>query len=232
MRDNKKILLVLVGIMACLLFCLSLNASALGKKRIILIDPAHGGQDKGLKLTNDVTEKDITLAVALFMKKELAKANNLEVVLTRDSDKTVTEEERKKNIEKTKPDFFLSLHVNGGFGKNASGFELYYQGLSEDKAIKEKKTARDDKLQMKNKSQNDSLSVAKIIQENLNALFPRKGRGLRKADLPVLDGMPVPALMVEMSFATNADDKNKLLSVKTQAEIARALAKSITTFFR
>ena len=203
----------------------------MGKKHIILIDPAHGGQEKGIKLTNDVAEKDITLAVALFIKNELAKESNLEVVLTRDSDKTVTEEDRKKIIEKIKPDFFLSLHVNGGFGKNASGFELYYQGLSED-IIKGKKTAKDNKLQLKNKCQNDSLVMAKIIQENLNALFPRKGRGLRKADLPVTDGLLVPALVVEMGFATNSEDKKKLLNLKTQADISKALAKSIKTFFR
>ena len=97
---------------------------------------------------------------------------------------------------------------------------------------KEKKTAKDDKLQLKNKCQNDSLKMAKIVQENLNALFPRKGRGLRKADLPVADGLLVPALAVEMSFATNSEDKKKLLSLKTQTEISKTLAKSIKTFFR
>jgi N-acetylmuramoyl-L-alanine amidase len=228
---NKKNILLVFGILVCFLFCAALPSSAMGKKRIILIDPAHGGQDQGIKLTSDIYEKDITRAVALAIRKELASEKNLEVVLTRDSDKTVTEEDRKKNIEKIKPDFFLSLHVNGGFGKNASGFELYYQGLSED-IIKEKKKTKDDKLQVKNKSQNDSLAMAKIIQENLNVLFPRKGRGLRKADLPVVDGLLVPALVVEMGFATNSEDKSKLLSSKTQTEISNALAKSIKIFFR
>ena len=215
----------------CFLFCVALNLSAAGKKYVILIDPAHGGKDQGIKLTSDVYEKDITLAVALSIKKELLKESNLEVVLTRDSDKTVTEEDRKTNIEKIKPDFLLSLHVNGGFGKNASGFELYYQGLSEN-IIKGKKTAKDDKLQIKNKCQNDSLTMAKIVQENMNTLFPRKNRGLRKADLLVTDGLLVPALVVEMGFATNSEDKSKLLSSKTQTEISKSLAKSIKTFYR
>ncbi len=51
--------------------------------------------------------------------------SNMEIILTRDSDKEVSLEERKKNIAKIKPDFVLSLHTNVGFGKNASGFELY-----------------------------------------------------------------------------------------------------------
>jgi N-acetylmuramoyl-L-alanine amidase len=221
----------MLGILICFLFCATFQLSAMQNKHVILIDPSHGGQDQGIKLTKDIAEKDITLAVAQFIKKELSKENNLEVVLTRDSDKTISLEDRGKFIEKIKPDFFLSLHVNGGFGKNASGFELYYQELGED-VIKGKKTAKDNKLQIKNKYQNQSLAMAKIVQENLNTLFPRKGRGLRKADLPVIDGLLVPALVVEMGFATNSEERNKLLSSKTQTEISKALVKSIKTFFR
>ena len=121
--------------------------------------------------------------------------------------------------------------MNAGFGKNASGFELYYHVFDEND-VKEKKTVKNEKSQVQNKCQNDSLKMAKIVQENLNILFPRKGRGLRKADFPVIEGVIVPALAVEMSFATNSEDKKRLLSIKTQTDISKAMAKSIKTFFR
>lgn len=228
MLDKKKILLIL-GILVSLLIFTSGDLSAAGKKKIILIDPAHGGKEQGIKLNKDVSEKDITLRVALSIKQLLAKENNLEVFLTRDSDKTVDLDDRKDSIKKIKPDLLLSLHVNGGFGKDASGFELYYPEFGEE-TLKEKKAAKDNTLALKNKCQNESLRMAKIIQGNMNALFPRKGRGLRKADLPVTDGLLVPAVSVEMGFATNPEDKKKLLSVNTQTEIAKALAKSIKSF--
>jgi len=80
MLDIKKILSML-GILALIFFvCGVLELSAVPKKHIIVIDPAHGGQDKGIALTDKVAEKDITLAVALAVRKELAKENNLEVV--------------------------------------------------------------------------------------------------------------------------------------------------------
>jgi N-acetylmuramoyl-L-alanine amidase len=230
MLDKKKILLIM-GILMSLLILTSGDLSATGKKKIILIDPAHGGKEQGVKMSTDVSEKDITLAVALSLKQALARENNLEVFLTRDSDKTVDMEDRKDSIKKIKPDFFISLHVNGGLGKDASGFEIYYPWFGEE-AIKEKKTAKDNASQLKNKYQNDSLNMAKIIQENMNVLFPRKGRGLRKADLPVTEGLFVPAVSVEMGFATNPEDRKKLLSVNTQTEIAKALAKSINSFYR
>ena len=230
MLDKKKILLIM-GILMSLLIFMSGDLSATGKKKIILIDPAHGGKDQGVNMSNDVNEKDITLAVALSIKQLLAGENNLEVFLTRDSDKTVDLEDRKDSIKKIKPDILLSLHVNGGFGKEASGFELYYPEFSED-AVKGKKAEKENITQLRNKCQGDSLKMAKIIQENMNALFPRKGRGLRNADMPITDGLLVPAVSVEMGFATNPEDKKKLLAVNTQTEIARALANSIKSFYR
>jgi N-acetylmuramoyl-L-alanine amidase len=230
MLDIKKIF-SLMGILAlAFLICGVLELSASPRKHIIVIDPAHGGQDAGVKLTGKVYEKDITLAVALTLRKELAKESNLEIILTRDSDKEVSPEDRKKNIAEIKPDFVLSLHTNSGFGKNASGFELYCPEFNKD--IKEKKTAKAGVAQDKNKYLNDSVRMARIIQENLNTLFPRKGRGLRRADFQVTENLFVPVVVVEMGFATNSEDKNKLLSPDTKTEIANALAKSIKSFYR
>ncbi|KUG23731.1 n-acetylmuramoyl-l-alanine amidase [hydrocarbon metagenome] len=228
---NKKRILITIGIIVSILIFASGQLFAAGKKKIILIDPAHGGKDQGVKLNNDVFEKDITLTVALLIKKALARENNVELYLTRESDEEVDLEDRRDIIKKIKPDFFLSLHVNGGFGKEASGFELYYPEFSED-AVKGKKAKKENVTQLRNKCQGDSLKMAKIIQENMNALFPRKGRGLRKADMPITDGLLVPAVSVEMGFATNPEDKKKLLAVKTQTEIAKALANSIKSFYR
>ena len=214
-----------------LLFCIFFEASAAEKKMIILLDPAHGGKDKGLTLNSDVSEKDITLAVALAIQKELSAENKMQVVLTRNQDKMVDLEDRREVIEKIKPDFLMSLHVNGGFGKEAAGFEIYYPECNE-KTTTDKKTSKAERPNLQNRCQSDSLKMAKIVQENMSNLFPRKGRGLRKADLPVTDGFQIPALSVEMGFATTAEDKKKLLAAKTQMEIAKALAKSIKTFSR
>jgi N-acetylmuramoyl-L-alanine amidase len=229
MLNIKKI--SLLGILAlAFLICGVWDLSASPRRPIIVIDPAHGGQDTGVKLTGKVDEKDITLSVALALRNELAKASNMEIILTRDSDKEVSLEDRKKNIGKIKPDFVLSLHTNSGFGKNASGFELYCPEFNKD--IKEKNSVKGSAAQDKNKYLNDSVRMARIIQENLNTVFPRKGRGLRRADYPATENLFVPVVVVEMGFATNTEDKNKLLSSATQTEIANALAKSIKSFYR
>jgi N-acetylmuramoyl-L-alanine amidase len=226
----KKIMPVMGILALAFLVFGSLELSAATRKHIIVIDPAHGGQDTGIKLTYKVDEKDITLAVALALRKELAEEKDLEIILTRDSDKEVNLEDRKENIAKIKPDFVLSLHTNAGFGKSASGFELYCPVFNKD--VKGKKIFKDNMPQEKNKCLDESVRMARIIQENLNTLFPRKGRGVRRADLPVTENLFVPVVVVEFGFATNPEDKKKLLSPDTQTEIANALGKSIKSFYR
>lgn len=219
----------LVFLVICAILSVVHELSAAEKRHIVMIDPAHGGKDAGVNISDKVGEKDITLAIALALQKELAKEGNLEIVLTRDSDKMVSCEDRRKNISKIKPALFLTLHINSGFGKSATGFEIYYPGFKE--IADQSKKVKDGQKNTKNKFISDSVRFAQIIQKNLDALFPRKGRGLREAEIPVLEGVNIPAVAVEISFASKPEEKKKLLSTDSQSEIAKNLAKSIKTFF-
>lgn len=207
MTDIVKKMSILSVFSLMLVICFSFNLSAAEKRHLIVIDPAHGGQDSGVKLTDKTSEEEITLAIALAVQRELVFENNIEVILTRNSDTNLTLEERKANILKIKPDLFLSLHINAGFGKEADGFELYYPGFKE--LDENKKTAKNNPKNKRNKYLNDSVRLANLIQKNMDALFPRKGRGLREADVPIMEGMTIPALVVEIGFATNPEEKEK-----------------------
>ncbi len=194
-------------------------------KHIVVIDAAHGGDDAGVLGVDGAAEKDVTLAIALALQKELAKGGNVEALLTRNTDRTLSLEERKKIILKTNPALVLSLHANAGFGKTATGFELYYPGFAKAGAANKTAAAQD------NRHLNDTVKLARLVQKNLDSLFPRQGRGLREAGVPLAEGLALPVLVVELGFITNADGKKKLTSAKAQAEIAGALAKSIKGFF-
>jgi len=210
-------------------FYAPLGLSAAENRYLIMIDPAHGGQDRGVQVTDKVGEKDLTLAIALELKKELAKEKNFTIVLTRDADQTISCEERSKNIAKSKPNIFLSLHINAGFGKKSGGFELYYPGFRDYKD--RKPPAKRGVKEPTSKYLHDSVRFAQIVQKNLDSIFPRKGRGLRQADTPILEGLTIPAVVVEIGFATNPEERKKLMSASGQSEIAKALAKSIKSFF-
>ncbi len=66
---------------------------------------------------------------------------NLQVRLTRSTDRTMSVAERIKAAGDFKPDCLISLHVNAGFGKQASGYEVYFPGFRQN-ASREEATPR------------------------------------------------------------------------------------------
>jgi N-acetylmuramoyl-L-alanine amidase len=194
-------------------------------KRVVLIDPGHGGADPGVKVGEKSAEKDVTLAIALLTKKALA-GGGVEVLLTRTTDATLSTADRTRAAATARPDLVLSLHVNAGFDKKASGFEVWFPGFQpassnggDSKAIL--------KDMAKNQYLNESVRLARAIEKNLSAVFPKADRGLREAPIPILEGLAVPAVVVEIGFATNPAEGRKLLDGGTQQAVAAALAKSI-----
>jgi N-acetylmuramoyl-L-alanine amidase len=201
------------------------------QKRWVIIDAAHGGTDGGVIVTDKIREKEVTLILSQLLYKELAKVSGIQVQMTRTSEKTMSTAERLK-IMKAAPaeSLFVSLHVNAGFGKNASGYEIYFPGFKA--SLEEKGDSKAIlKDMVKNKNLNDSVRFAQTIQKNMENVFPRKGRGLREAPIPILNDLAHTAVIIEIGFATNTDDRKKILSEKTQQAIAQALSKSINDFF-
>ncbi len=199
-------------------------------KHQVIVDAGHGGKDPGVKLTGKYNEKDITLSIALMVKKELDKSGNILVLLTRSSDADIKVSERMKILSASRSNIFVGIHVNAGFGKDSSGYELYFPGFAS--ATADQITSKEILADMaKNKYLNDSVKLAQLIQRNLEGVFPRKSRGLRNAPFMVLEGLTIPAVVVEIGFATNQEDKNKIMDENVRGSIARALSKSIREYF-
>lgn len=198
--------------------------------KVVVVDPAHGGGDPGVKLSDELAEKDVTLAIAKLVQKDLASAPRLKVRLTRAEDRNLSAADRIKFAREAKADFLLSLHINAGFGRTASGYEFYFPGFSS--AATGTNTSADILKDMaKNKHLNDSVRFAQILQKNLESVFPRKSRWLREAPVPVLEGLGVPAVVLELGFATNTEDRKRISSEETWKAIARALARSFKESF-
>ena len=196
----------------------------------VTIDPSHGGADLGVKISDKEYEKDITLAISSLMKKELDKSGNVLAQLTRTSDRDVSLSERRQIIKKTQSEVFISIDVNAGFSKNSTGFEIYFPGFKG--ASPEQSGSKEILKDMaRNKYLNDSVKLAQLIQKNMDKVFPRKSRGLRDSHVLALEGLSIPAVVVEIGFATNPEDRKKIVDANTQAAIAHALCQSIRDFF-
>ncbi|MHB8769790.1 MAG: N-acetylmuramoyl-L-alanine amidase family protein [Syntrophales bacterium] len=229
---DRRMFSLFTTCMLVLAVCLLPAAGEAGQPRrhTVLIDPAHGGEDSGV-VADKLREKDITLRIALLIQEEAQKAENLQVRLTRNADRALTADERITAAGDHKPECLISLHVNAGFGKQASGYEVYFPGFIPE-GSREGGSSPILKDMARNRSLNDSVRLAQQIQSALETVFPRKGRGLREAPNALLSGLNVPGLVVEIGFATHPEERQRLTGEAAQRAVARALVKGLREYFR
>jgi len=210
------------------LFFLSITLAA-GEWPLVVIDPAHGGKDYGVAVTEKVKEKDITLKIALLLKKELEKTGRLRVVLTRETDVDLPTADRIKRIKGLNPAAVLSLHVNRAFGRSARGFEIYFPGFKPTERKEKKSGEAQHIIQSMRRTEylNKSVLLAQKLQQSLVQVFPKENRGLREAPMELTESLTVPAVVVELGFASNTENLKKITTPKYEEEMARALSRGI-----
>ena len=223
--ESKRLMRVVI-----LFILLIFPVSAAAAKHVVVIDPGHGGSDTGVKLSKSVYEKDVTLAVAKLVRENLSDANDIDVRLTRLDDRDVSPANRKKIAGKSDADLLISLHVNAGFGLQAKGYEVYYP-VSDIPSAKKSSSGEILKDMTQTRRLNNCVRFAQIVQKDMGRVFPREGRGLINAPILVLQSLTAPAVLLEMGFATNLENKKKLRDKKIQQAVADALTKSIKKYF-
>jgi len=224
-KESKRLIHIIVLVMV-LLFPVSVAAA----KYVVVIDPGHGGDDTGVKLSKNVYEKDITLAVAKRIQKNLSADDNIEARLTRSRDTDVSPAQRRNFSEKSNADLFISLQVNAGFGVDAKGYEVYYPAAGIPSAHKSNSGVILKDMEQTTRL-NNCVLFGRIVQKNMSRVFLRQGRGLISAPLMVLQSVSAPAVLLEMNFATNLESRKQLKDEETQSAIAKALTRSIKKYF-
>jgi N-acetylmuramoyl-L-alanine amidase len=224
----RRGLITLAALM--IVFTPSVGTSGQQNRYMVMIDPAHGGEETGV-VSDKLREKDVTMNLALLIRQEAQQKANYDVQLTRSDDRTITMAERRKSAAALKPDCLLSLHVNAGFGKKATGYEVYFPGFKQT-IVSGNESAAILKDMEKNRYLNDSVRLAQAIQSSIESVFPRQGRGLRDAPSPLLDGLTIPGVIVEIGFATHPEDRKKLTDENTQRAVARAFVAGLWKYFQ
>lgn len=216
---------------------------------IIVIDPGHGGKERGAVGPTGVKEKDICLAIAKKLEK-LIKKSGLRAILTRSRDYNISLEERTDIANRNKADLFISIHVNASPRLSTRGIETFFLSLEasddearmvavlenkafgfEGKAIEELGDLEFILWDMaQNKYLEESSRLAELIQVYLVQFLNSEDRGVKQAPFYVLMGVAMPAVLVEVGFVSNPLEGERLSSGYIQEKIARALFKSILSF--
>ena len=171
-------------------------------KKIIVVDPGHGGNDPGA-LGKKSNEKTLTLNIAKALKAELEKAG-YRVILTRGRDAYVSLGMRCLIANNAKANFFLSIHANSAVDNTASGVEVLYK-------------------------RDDLKDEAEQLAKDISVAMGFKNRGAKyRNDLYVLNGTRMPSLLVEVGFISNPAEEEKLLT--NVAKIAQVIAARLRKF--
>lgn len=218
-------------------------ASVFGLKvKTVVIDPGHGGHDPGASY-NGLHEKDIVLDIGLYLRDLLKQNTDLNVYMTRDSDVFIPLEERTAFANRKRADLFISIHVNASRNREAYGIETYVLNVTNDKAalevaaLENKATEKSlSDLQgilkdiMLNSKLEESLMVAKFVQNSLSDNLKDKNLGVKQAPFYVLVGAKMPSILIECGFLSNSVYNNKFKSTAYRKAAAEGIYKGIMEY--
>ncbi len=181
-------------------------------EKLIVLDAGHGGSDPGAIGTLDgrkVNEKDLTLSI---VKKayEILKNRGYNVQLTRSKDVYPTLTARAKFANNSNAAIFVSVHINSAASKEATGTEVYYAPLNNDKSYGIK-----------------SSELAKALQNELIYNLGSRNRGVKSSNHLVTRTSLMPAALVEIGFISNENELEKMVSSEYQDKAAYAIADGI-----
>lgn len=170
----------------------------------VVIDPGHGGYDTGAQY-GGYNEKDITLTISQKLKKSLEE-KGIRAYLTRDDDSFLSLAERVDITNSIRPHVFISIHANAmKTSRTIRGVETYYW------------TRQSQKL---------AFHVHKSILSNINL----PDHFIRKAKFFVIKYTSSPAILAELAFLSNHDDRALLTSSSSQDKYTKALTDAILKF--
>ncbi len=217
----------------------------------VVIDPGHGGMEPGAQGKYGTLEKDIALAIGLKFKAVIEKNMPINVVMTRETDESVSLENRAAKANYNKADLFISIHTNSSFRKDAHGSESFFLSreasddearmlayLENNPAEVEKGIGGDsqDEITMilwdmaQSAYLKESSLLAETLQEELNLLLKTRNRGIKQAPFRVLTGVACPAVLVEVAFISNPDEERKLQTEWFQNNVVEALYRGLENY--
>ncbi len=232
-------------VLVFLFFVFNMGSFGYGEENLykIVIDPGHGGQDLGAT-RNSFVESKIVLDIAKKIKTQLEKEKNLSVLLTRNSNTTLSLENRVQMAQEFKADLFISLHANTSSIKSIQGMEFYFNSASPNKFAEIQNKIKTNTgaaelagAQIIEKIKSDfkfydktekSLLLSRLLK-NKSVEFEQKNI-IKRAPFYVLDHSPMPSVLIELGFITNRQEARKLATSKYQNEIARLLSLAILEY--
>ena len=188
--------------------------------KTILIDPGHGGKDRGAAGVR-YTEKALTLQVAKRLYSNLSKMG-YRVYMTRVNDRKLELSDRARISNSIKADLFISIHMNAAENRSVQVVETF--ALTAPGAPSSGAKQVQYNKYPGNNAVNNSTSLAWNVQNMLVRNTKSFDRGVKRARFVVLRETRCPSILVECGFISNRAEESKLGSAAYQERLAQSIA--------
>ncbi len=175
---------------------------AKGDTFVIALDAGHGGEDVGL--TNDsLKEKEVTLVIVSKLQKMLENYG-YQVVMIREDDTRISKEDRAQAVNDSGADLVVSVHLNYSENASMSGVQTSY----------------------KKDSKEGELLAEKVLDAVVEETGAAKG-GFQEGSYTILEDTLIPSVMVEVGYASNAQEAAQLAEDAYCNQAAKGIAKGV-----
>lgn len=223
------------------------------RRVIVAIDAGHGGEDPGARGPGRTWEKNVVLAIARELKKNIDAKPGMQAILVRDGDYFIPLRERYEKARRNRADLFVSIHADAFRNPKVSGgsvFVLSNRGASSEFARRLATTENnsdlvggvtlDDKDDMLasvllDLSQSATMEASSLVAENVFASMTEFGkthkRTVESANFMVLKSPDVPSILVETAFISNPAEEARLKDPAWQRRMAEAIGRGVQDYF-
>ena len=220
-------------------------------RKLVVIDPGHGGHDHGAIGTQGTREADIALELSRRTATALKEKLGVDVLLTRDSDVFISLRDRAALANTENADLFVSIHANAAFTSTPKGIETYSLASASDAAAA--RVARRENAMAKEWSHEGDPLLGRLIAAGTDRLSRELSHevqttvvsrlrakyghdavtdlGTKTAMFYVLVSTRMPAILFEASFVSNQEDERRLRSPHYQQAQADAIVEAIGAWF-
>ena len=223
------------------------------RELVIAIDPGHGGQDPGAIGLTGNREKDVTLAIARELARQINATAGMRAFLTRDSDVFIPLNKRARLARSAKADMFVSIHADAAENRNAKGSSVYVlslKGASSQRArwLADKENASDLIGGVRLEQASNTLAsvlldltqsghmkasedAANHVLDGLKRVGANHKPKIERANFAVLRTSDMPAMLVETAFISNPEEERRLINPVHQRALARAVLDGVNAYF-
>ena len=248
---QKQIILLVVLTLILSIACVAQTNT---KPFVVVLDAGHGGKDPGRPTDFGYKEKDIALDIALRVGENLKRHGDIEVIYTRSTDVFIELRQRAKIANKADADLFVSIHCNA-HNSQAYGTETYVLGIHRNDSNFRVAQQENEVIFLEDDFESNyqgfdpnspesmigltlmqedyldqSILLARYVQDNFTYKLKRKNRGVKQAGFWVLHNTYMPSILIETGFITNKSEGDYLNSLDGKINISKSISDAILNY--